>query len=166
MRYRIGNSCKIEIDGRVLNIDIQICNKYIYIYIACIQISTSISSIQLCECCHVESELSCMLCKWTDCTLHLENTDMKDFNVTVVLWLHQWPRQCIVQCIHQLVHPYYSQISLWKWELFLTVSSLCTEPFAVRDPVVANRKTGLRQCSGTFRSDTHPLIVIRFWFVV
>jgi len=33
MWYSIGNSFKIEIDERVLNIDIQICNIYIYIYI-------------------------------------------------------------------------------------------------------------------------------------
>jgi len=40
---------------------------------------------------------------------------------------------------------------IWEW----------AEPFATRDHVVVNRKFGLRQCSRTFHSDTHPLIAIR-----
>ena len=84
MQYSIGNSCKIEINERVLNIDIQIYNIYSNF---CIQLSTSICSIQLCECSHVEAELSCMLCKLTHCIVHLENIEMKIVKVTVVLRL-------------------------------------------------------------------------------
>jgi len=50
----IGKTFKIEMNGSVLNINIEFCY---------IQISTSISSIQLYERSPVESELSCMLCK-------------------------------------------------------------------------------------------------------
>ena len=81
---------------------IQICNIYTIFFT---YISTSISSIQLCECSHSESELSCMLCKWTHCTVHLENIEMKDVKVTVVLRLQHLSKQLILQCFLQLVYP-------------------------------------------------------------
>jgi hypothetical protein len=119
---RMTNICGISLSKNLnnkfneslLHIYIPICNTHT---IFCIQISTSFSSIQLYECSHVESELSCMLSKWMHCIVHLENNDLKDVKVTVVLCLQQWPQQFI----HQLVHPLYRQIPLWQWELFLTV---------------------------------------------
>ena len=98
-----------------------------YIQFFCIQLSTSISSMQLCECSHVESELSRMLCKWTHCIVHLENIAFKDVKDTVVAWLQHWPRQFILQRTDHLVYPWYSRLPLWQWELFFIVYVICTE---------------------------------------
>jgi hypothetical protein len=74
---------------------------------------------------HIEYEWSCISYKWTDCTVRLENIEMKDVKVTVDACLQKWSEQFILRCINQLVYSQYSRLSLWKRNLFLTVSYIC-----------------------------------------